>query len=82
MSDKPKKINLAGFFHTECSAPGWDGASTLTLHGRSPGGQMLVVAITIAPSGLGYLGRTVHAALDKHAANIDDAKQRAKGEIQ
>ncbi len=82
MSDNAKKITLSGFFDTQCTAPGWDGNSTLTIYGRSPGGKRLTIVVTVAPSGLGYIGRTVHKALDRYAANLEEARKRAKGEIQ
>lgn len=82
MSDKKRKITLAGYFHSDSSTPGWDGSSTLTLYGKSPGGQHLEVVISVSPTSLGYLGRTVRTALAKHEASLEEAKRRARGDEQ
>jgi hypothetical protein len=71
-----RKVNLEGFNHIEASKPSWDGSSTLTLWGRSPGGKAIAVNIKVSPISLGYIGRTVRKGLRMHEVEVAEAQRR------
>lgn len=75
-----RKVNLAGYHHVEGSAPDWEGRSTLTIHGRTPGGQLLIINVSTSATALGYMGREIQKALKKHADAVAEAQRRASGE--
>lgn len=77
-----RKINLASCYHVESTSPGWDGVSSITIHGRSPGGQLIAVTVTVSAVALGYMGREIRKGLLKHEEAVQTALRRASGEEQ
>ena len=46
------------------------------LHGRTPGGKLIEIAFPASVTALGYFGREIAKGIEKHAANVDEARGR------
>ena len=82
MGEKTRVITIENINHCQVEGGEWGGIPTLTVHGRSPGGQFVRVVLHVPLGMLGYIGKDVHKALDNIQSSLATSRSQAKGERQ